>query len=95
MLTAETVVRRGDTHVETEVANQTMMMNIDKGKYYALEGTAKLIWGQLETPTRVDDLIASMVEAYDVEPDQCRSDVMSFLNDLVENELVVAEASST
>lgn len=95
MLTAETIVRRGDSHVETEVADQTMMMNIEKGKYYALEGTAKLIWGHLESPTKVEDLVAKMVETYDVEPDQCRSDVLSFLGDLMENDLVVAETAST
>ena len=93
MLTADTIVRRGENHVETEVADQTMMMNIDKGKYYALEGTAKLIWGQLEAPTKIEDLISKMVEVYDVEPDQCRSDVLSFLNELMENDLVVAETA--
>ncbi|MEM7060700.1 MAG: PqqD family peptide modification chaperone [Pseudomonadota bacterium] len=91
MITADTVVRRGNKHVETEVADQTMMMNIDKGKYYALEGTAKLIWGELENPMRVGDLVSKMVDTYEVETDQCMTDVLGFLSDLVENGLVVAE----
>lgn len=91
MITADTIVRRGDKHVETEVADQTMMMNIDKGKYYALEGTAKLIWGALDSPKSVQDLVANMVESYEVEQDQCMTDVVGFLTDLVENELLVVE----
>lgn len=91
MITAETIVRRGDNHVETEVADQTMMMNIDKGKYYALEGTAQMIWGALEAPKSVQDLVAQMVDTYEVDQDQCMTDVVSFLSDLVENELVVVE----
>jgi len=69
------------------------MMNIDKGKYYALEGTAKLIWGALESPKRVQDLVTDMVETYEVEKDQCMTDVVGFLTDLVENELLVVENS--
>lgn len=93
MITAETIVRRGDKHVETEVADQTMMMNIDKGKYYALEGTAKLIWGALESPKSVQDLVTQMTDAYEVDQDQCMTDVVGFLNDLVENDLVVVETA--
>lgn len=93
-LTPDTVVARGTSHVETEVADQIMMMSIEQGKYYALEGTAKAIWQRLTEPTTIGDLVAGLVEDYDVDPAQCQADVTAFLQDMIENGLVEDHGTS-
>ena len=94
MLAPETVIRRGTNHVETEIVDQTMMMSIDQGKYFALEGTAKSIWARLVAPRSVQNLVDELTNDYDVEADQCMSDVMTFLTEMMENELVVVETET-
>lgn len=91
-LSLHTTIARGTRHVETDVGDQTMMMSVHTGKYYALEGTARSIWEQIAAPTTVDALIESLLREFDVERATCEADVMTFLDDMVANELVVATA---
>ena len=91
-LTPATLIARGSDHVETTVADQTMMMSIAKGKYYALEGTARRIWEHLEQPKTLQALVDGLVAEYGIAPDQCMAEVRVFVADLMENGLAVVEA---
>jgi len=42
----------------------------------------------LATPQTVDDLVATLLEEYNVAPETCRSDVLGFLRTLDEQHLV-------
>lgn len=88
---ATTVIRRGQDHVETRVGDQTMMMSVAHGKYYALEAVAQRIWDLLEEPATVDALVDALVAEYDVPRAQCAADVATFLTDLEGNGLIEAE----
>lgn len=88
-LTPDTVIQRGTDHVETNVADQTMMMSITQGKYYALDGTARRIWDHLSAPSSLQGVVDKLVAEYDITPEQCMVEVQTFVADLMENGLVV------
>lgn len=88
-LAPETIIGRGADHVETRVGEQTMMMSIAKGKYYALEASAQRIWDLLETPRSVAALVDALLAEYDVSRETCVAQVQRFLADLRENGLIV------
>ncbi len=83
----ETVVARGDEHVEAEMSGQTVMMSIPRGKYYALEGTARRIWELMAEPVRVGDIVDRLVEEYDIDRDRCAEEVLAFMEELRRNGL--------
>ena len=91
-LPSETMLAQGTDHVETAIGDQVMMMHIENGKYYALEGTARRIWELLEEPRTLDDVVAELVGEYEIDSRACRADVSVFVRDLMENGLVVEHA---
>jgi hypothetical protein len=63
----------------TELDQETVLMSIDAGAYYGLGGAAQKIWNLLETPLTFSQLVAQLVEQYQVSPETCAADVERFL----------------
>ncbi len=78
-----TVLRRSAEVLADEIDGETVMMSIEQGEYYGLDTIASEIWALLEKPRSVAALCEKLVERYDVEPDQCERDVVSFLETLL------------
>jgi len=65
------------------------MMDIDKGKYFALNPVATRIWDLLEKPLTIDELCGILMEEYDVETEQCLKETEELLREMVKLGLVV------
>lgn len=87
-LNSETLFRRGSEHVETRAGDQTMMMSVARGKYYALASTAQHIWDLLAEPASVGSIVDRLLEEYDVARDVCEAEVRHFLVELLEQGLI-------
>jgi hypothetical protein len=88
-LSMQSVVTRGADHVETEIGGQVFMMRIAEGKYYALDSTARRIWQLLVQPVCLDDVAKTLIDEYEVEPAQCRREVLALAEGLLLNGLIV------
>lgn len=88
-LTQGTVIRRGTEHVETRVGDQTMMMSVARGKYYALDATGQRIWELIERPRSLAEITDTLVAEYDVGPDRCAAEVERFAARLLGDGLAV------
>ena len=89
MITADTVLRRKPDLVATDMDGETVMLDIDSGRYFGLSGVGPHIWEALERDTRADVLVAGVRERYDAGPhEDIERDVMGFLDRLVEKGLV-------
>jgi hypothetical protein len=84
----DTVVSRNDDLVAVEVDRTVVMMSIEQGMYFGLDGAGPRIWSLLGTPHTVDELCRELGQEFDVELDVCRDDVSAFLGELVEAGLV-------
>ena len=65
--------------LSTELDQETVLMSIDAGAYYGLEGPARSIWEILETPLTFSALVDRLVEEYRVSPEACAADLERFL----------------
>jgi hypothetical protein len=68
--------------LSAEFDQETVLMSIDAGAYYGLEGPARSIWEILETPLTFSDLVGRLVEEYKVSPETCAADVERFLGEM-------------
>jgi hypothetical protein len=68
--------------LSAEFDQETVLMSIDAGAYYGLEGPARSIWEILETPLTFSDLVRRLVEEYKVSPETCAADVERFLGEM-------------
>jgi len=84
----ETVMVQSRDPVSVEVDQAVVMMGLEQGKYYGLEGDGGRIWSLIEQPRSVRDVCEALIAEYDVEPDVCLSEVTAFLTELAREKLV-------
>jgi hypothetical protein len=82
---------RSDDLLSTELDQETVLMSIDAGAYYGLEGPARSIWEKLEKPLTFSQLVQSLVDEYRVSPETCASDLQKFLADMEKEGLLRVE----
>jgi hypothetical protein len=82
---------RAPEMLSTDLDEETVLMSIDAGAYYGLEGPARSIWNSLETPMTFSALVDRLVKEYRVEPNICAADVEKFLAEMEREGLLRVE----
>ncbi len=95
MINSNSVVKRKNDAIMTELEDAIVIMSIEKSSYYALDEIASLIWVELENPVQVSELIEGFLDKYEVSPEQCQEDVISFLEELRKKELIEVISSNS
>ena len=80
-LTLDTSMRRNPAMIFTDLDDIVVMMDPDEGKYYEFDAIGARIWTLLEHPRPVVEMCEVLVGEYDVTPDLCHRDVLSFLEE--------------
>jgi hypothetical protein len=57
--------------------------------YYGLDVVGARIWELIQEPKPVDEIVRSLLAEFEVEPDICRQEVLSLLNELAEAGMVI------
>lgn len=76
---SEDLLARVPDMISTELDQETVLMHIEAGAYYGLEGPAQIIWRALESPLSFAALVDRLTAEYDVSPETCAADVEKFL----------------
>lgn len=88
-LNLDVKLQQGRDHVATSIGAETAVMSIKRGRYYAVGAVAERIWQMLETPMSPREITDRLTAEYDIAPERCAREVGSFLDDLIEEGLVV------
>lgn len=72
----------------TEFNDEKVMMNMDKGKYYALNEVGSRIWDLINSNTKVSEIVDALLKEYEVSEEDCTNQVISYLEDLYNAELI-------
>jgi len=88
MINLKTTVKRVEDMVCADLNDMTVMMSIENGNYYGLDDIATVIWNIIEEPLKVGDLIDKLVQEFEISAEECEKDVISFLNELEEQNLL-------
>jgi hypothetical protein len=83
-----TLLERNPDLVATDMDGDIVMMSIEKGEYYALDGVGPHIWNLLAAPMSVQEIAARIGDEYEVAPAQCLNDVSSFMEELLRAQVV-------
>lgn len=75
-------VARTDTVVFTELEDEVVMLDTEKGLYYELDAVGARIWVLLEGGTIIGSLHSTLIDEFDVDADTCRDDLIAFLEEL-------------
>lgn len=82
--------RATDTIATRLSDEQVVAMDVNTAQYFGLEGPAAHVWDLLESPTTLDEVVASLLEAYEIDEPTCRAQAEAFLADMTAKRLIVA-----
>lgn len=88
-LNLQSVVCRNPELISSEIDNERVMMNINTGEYFGLDAVGNRIWELIEKPIQICKLIEILTDEFDVTKDQCETDTLEFLSQLIEKQLVI------
>lgn len=78
-------------NLSSNIDNEVVILNVNKGEYNGLDEIGSDIWNRLETPQVISDLISALMEIYSVDKQQCSTDVIEFIKELEKAELIKIE----
>lgn len=71
-----------------EVDGEAVLLSLDEGCYYGLDELGTRIWKLIHQDLDNEQVVAVIVEEYDVAPEQARRDLDKFLGDLEQSGLI-------
>jgi|694.fasta_scaffold68172_2 hypothetical protein len=88
MITQQTIITRKEQAFATELGDELVIMDIEAGNYITLNKLGKVIWDLLEKPHSINELVGKLLERFEVEEVQCRTETLSFIDELEKNKLI-------
>lgn len=72
----DSIIARSSVPASADVAGETVLMSLERGKCYGLGVTGTEIWKRIEHPIRVSELTASLATEYDADPSVIERDLL-------------------
>lgn len=94
MITPNTIIRRSEVIIHTDMGDETAMMDNEKGLYYGLDDVGSRLWALVEQPVAVRHLCDQLTSEYSVGPERCLEEVTQLLDDLLNRGIVEVVADT-
>lgn len=91
MLTYKSIICQSKDIDSTDLNGDKVMMNLEKGKYFALNSIGSRIWDAIEDEISIGQVISQLLEEYDVEEEVCKNTVLSFVDKLKNEGLITID----
>ena len=79
---------RNSQNINGELEDSQVMMHLEKRKYFGLNPVGKKIWDMIQQPKSFDEIVENLLREYDVEKERCMSEVRTFLDNAIKNEII-------
>ena len=66
----------------TDIDGDKVMMDLEKGQYFALNSVASRIWEEIQSPVKISDVVNTLLSEYDVDRETCENSVIEFIEGL-------------
>lgn len=93
MIGPETRPRRKDRVLVQRAADQWILLNVENGQYYALDEVSGRVWDLCDGSHSVSAMVATICQEYDAPVGDVEEDVLAFLGEMAEEELVIHETT--
>lgn len=85
------IIIRGEDKISTGLQGETVILDLASGGYSRLDEVGTTIWNLLEQPMSFRDVCLGLMAEYAVEEAECRCDLLSFLKDLADKQLITVK----
>jgi hypothetical protein len=95
MIAKHDTVSASPHQVSITLGNESVILELQAGTYFSASDVGMAVWNYLQQPRHVTDVIAHIVNKYEVSADQAEAEILTFLQNLVDKGLVIVEPGST
>ncbi|WP_017811551.1 lasso peptide biosynthesis PqqD family chaperone [Paenibacillus shenyangensis] len=88
MINSEQKITQNSNYIASDMNGEKVMLDIESGKYYNLGAIGGRIWDISENPVTVDEIVAVLLQEYDVAQDVCKQQVSVFVEKMLQEGLV-------
>ena len=88
-LRMETQVSRSNEQVSADLEGDSIILNVNSGKYYSLNPVGARVWKLIETPISLENIHTALLNEYNVESERCKQDLFHLMQKLVDAGLVL------
>ena len=82
-----TIVAAPD-QVSSELAGESVILNLKTGLYYGLNEVGAKIWDHIQAPKTFQELCEAITAEYEVAAEECSQDVQALLEEMIQAKLV-------
>lgn len=75
-------------HLYSEIKGEGVILSLKNGKYYGVNPVGASIWQAIQSPKTFQEIQTAITQEYDVDQASCRQEVLTFLQQMVNEELV-------
>jgi hypothetical protein len=87
----ESTVKVSSDQVSVNLKDEAVILATKSGTYFGLDEVGQRIWKLLQSAVRVSEILATLIDEYEVEPDLLERDLLTFLGDLESEGLLYVE----
>lgn len=87
-LSCESTVVAKSGNIFSQLLREVIVLNPRSGVYFGLDSVGSEIWNLIQQERSVSEINEMLLAEYDVHADQCAKDVLVFLSQLTENDLI-------
>ena len=87
----DSLISVSSNKVTANLVDEMVILDSDSGIYYGLNPVGSRIWELIQEPKTVKQVRDALLAEYDVEPERCENDILTLLQDLLTNELIVVQ----
>jgi hypothetical protein len=89
---ASTVLRASEGVLKRTAGTETVLLDLDSEEFFGLDGVGARAFELFEQPRRLDAVINTLLEEYDVDRETLRADVADLVSALLARNLLVVDA---
>ena len=87
-ITRSSIVVASRDQVASDLGGETVLLGLRTARYYGLAEVGARIWELLREPISVSAISETIAREYEVSLERCEADVLRFLEELAEQELI-------
>ena len=87
-ITRSSIVVASRDQVASDLGGETVLLGLRTARYYGLAEVGARIWELLREPVSVSAISETIAREYEVTLERCEADVLRFLEELAEQELI-------
>ena len=82
MISLDSIVSYRQDIDTTDIDGDKVMMDLEKGQYFALNSVGIRIWEEIQSPVKISDVVNKLLSEYDVDRETCEKSVIEIIEGL-------------